>query len=556
MGTGRAGMRVVVWFAAVLKAHGALDAFGWLSNVDESVMPLCPLTSTSQAMAENLLQTNVNRNMEIAKTTSPESLHSRAYTEQLMPEVQQHLPNHQPNANLVSSFVQDRAQKKICIPEIIPSFHAAFGMSLLAMLCVGLLCWMLVISCEIPEEAQASQNVEPVSVPSPNMSSIGKPHSDRKSKPILKCLDGLRTFLVTWIILSHMDGLPAGVGNHWPVHYFFVLSGFIMFYVVEGKRSQFDWRAGRAFVARRVARLCPVYFLALLWMAAAGYRRGENLHPFSAWLAQALLLQSLFPLEICGMTWNFRLDYGGNTVGWFTSASVLLSICFPLLYNHRSFHSGLRSTLYLLFAVLLVRSFIPLITFNFMYMHSWVLLRLPEYVAGMLSAQLCTQMPQSVVEWKGWGLIFDGSLLLGAGIVAAVLHSHDPRLVLSRQGHGDYFLTGIFCLTCIAACCAADSSTDKHQGLLHKVFSSWPMASMAEYSFSAYIMQTAVSKTLPSLFKTHAGDVVWKLIGIWILGIMVTCVLERPVLRLVERRLAGCSTSPRISNGGKRPIFQ
>jgi peptidoglycan/LPS O-acetylase OafA/YrhL len=542
----RVKLNGVLLFITVIKANSAHDAFGWLSDVAESVMPLCSITSAPDALGENLLQTG--KAMEIVKAATAASLHLHVPSPQLTPDAQQNL---QLSANLISSQeTNGTRQNNLCIPELVPSFHAAFGMTLLGMLCVGLACWMLVISCESPEETQGP--VGSVHPPSGDLNS--KPQSNRKSRPILKSLDGLRTFLVTWIILYHMDGLPAAGGSHWPVHYFFVLSGFILFYVVGGKRAQFDFHAGRAFVARRLARLCPVYFLALFWMAAAVHYRGEDLRPFTSWVAQGFFLQSLFPFQICGMEYNFRVDWGGNTVGWFTSASVLLSICFPILYNHRSFHSGFRGTFYSLFAIVLFRSFIPLVTGNFMCMHSWVLLRLPEYAAGMLSAQLCNEMPKSMVEWKGWALIFDGSLLAVAAIVKTVASSHDLRLMTSRSCHGDYFLTGVFCLTCIAARFAAESSTDR--GLLHRLFSSRPMASMAEYSFSAYIIQTAVTKTVPILFKTHTADVMCKLVAIWIFGVIVTHSLERPVLRLVEQRLANRIMSPYICIGSKRQIRQ
>jgi len=544
MESGRAKLSRILFLVIILKAHGAPETFGWLSDVAYAIRPSCSITSSTEEIGENLLQTT--RNVAKAKTASLDGLHSHVHSKQAMFDLQRQSPSPKLNENLLSlSPAQDPTQRQLCIPEFVPSFHVAFGMTLLGMLCVGLLSWMLVISCENSTETPCAQ-----AAPAPRPDKNSTPQGDRTSRPILKSLDGLRTFLVSWIILYHMDGLPSSVGSHWPVHYFFVLSGFIMFYVVEGKRAHFDFRAGRAFVVRRLARLCPVYFLALLWMAAIMYHHGENLRPFSAWPAQSIFLQSLFPLEICGMGWDHRLDYGGNTVGWFTSASVLLSFCFPLLYNARP-QSGFHGTFYVLFAVVLVRSFIPLITNNFIFMHPWVVMRLPEYVAGMLAAQLCGVMPKHVSEWKGWGLVFDGSLFFGAAVVAALVHSHDPRLAVSRTCHGDYFLTSIFCVTCIAARFAAEPSEEKIQGLLYKLFSSRPMTSMAEFSFSAYIVQTAVSKTVPNFLGGHAGDVMSKIIAIWILGVVVTHVLERPILRIVEQRLQSRGMLTRVSGGSK-----
>lgn len=71
----------------------------------------------------------------------------------------------------------------------------------------------------------------------------------------------LRTLLAVNVILLHIFGIPA-LGNY-SVHFFFVLSGFLMTYVMC-ENYHFDIRGVKLFWANRFLRLYPIYWLLLL----------------------------------------------------------------------------------------------------------------------------------------------------------------------------------------------------------------------------------------------------------------------------------------------------
>lgn len=71
----------------------------------------------------------------------------------------------------------------------------------------------------------------------------------------------LRTLLAINVILLHIFGIPA-LGNY-SVHFFFILSGFLMTYVMC-ENYHFDARGIKLFWVNRFLRLYPIYWLLLL----------------------------------------------------------------------------------------------------------------------------------------------------------------------------------------------------------------------------------------------------------------------------------------------------
>merc|ERR1719262_1668002 len=127
----------------------------------------------------------------------------------------------------------------------------------------------------------------------------------RPKKPNLDVLDGMRTLLVTYVILMHYPkNIPFGLGNMvvmgWPMQFFFVLSGFILYYVNEDKYERFGFGSGAKLVTRRLVRLIPLYQVAIVVEYMTAVARGLNGRPFIAWPIHALFMQTFFSLKVCG----------------------------------------------------------------------------------------------------------------------------------------------------------------------------------------------------------------------------------------------------------------
>jgi peptidoglycan/LPS O-acetylase OafA/YrhL len=368
----------------------------------------------------------------------------------------------------------------------------------------------------------------------------------QKSRPKMDALDGLRTVLVTYTILHHQAAwMPWWLHavfrvGHWSMQFFFVLSGFVLFYVAEGKLSSYNRCAGFALAARRLARLLPAYFIALLWLYALAYFRIVAGMPFLAWPLQALCVQTLLPVKVCGPIevdprWDGAnyMHFAANYVGWFTSAVVLLSLCFPLLFNGTR-GWGARSTYALLASVVILRSVPTLLHEQLptrgegLDLYVFAPLRLLEFLAGMLSAQLCSTMTSSTLAWTGWGWVFDVALAVGVMWPFAAPSAEPP--------HGDFFLVAVFCLACIAARGAVEAAQGGVvSGLLGPALSSGVLVWLAERSFAAYILQVPVRYSLPNSWMVHA----WPLhcVITWLVGLLCCAVVEKPIRDAMETLL-------------------
>eukprot|EP00927_Polykrikos_kofoidii_P035071 TRINITY_DN29647_c0_g1_i1.p1 TRINITY_DN29647_c0_g1~~TRINITY_DN29647_c0_g1_i1.p1 ORF type:complete len:532 (+),score=45.60 TRINITY_DN29647_c0_g1_i1:179-1774(+) len=420
-----------------------------------------------------------------------------------------------------------------CIPEQFDSLSSAAAAALVAMIFVTMVCAFLAIL----------GGARPASGGGGGAGGGAQRRSSGRGK--IDCLDSLRVLLVSYVILFHQCDAFGVIGRlifvgHWPMQFFTVLMGFVTFRNYA-RCVSIDLPMAAAYVARRLGRLCPAYFLALVWCMGLAASGVITARPYLAYPAQALFLQSFLPLKVCGpvevdITWagaNY-LQYGGNYVGWFTTVAVICAACFPILFNVRP-RGGTKYVAMVLAAVLLLRS-LPLISFQRVLpvfghgldFHVFMPFRLLEYIAGMLFAQLEEEAADTQRAWCGWGIVSD---LCVWGIVTIVILI---VTVFGQDGpsHGDFMLTGIFGLHALSC---SFSRNLRQQGVIDIMLSSSRLSSFAQFSYGAFILQVPVRYSLalvPSLSPFIFP--VAHLICCWIVGAVATVVLEGPCSRLVD----------------------
>lgn len=431
-----------------------------------------------------------------------------------------------------------------CLPDPVGSFSAAMVLSVALMTMIAALVWILAAIPEAASRMPLQHLGSRLSASSPLL------HGSARR---LDVLDGLRTVLVLYIVIYHVRwALPPMLApwfsqGHWAVQFFFVLSGFVA--AISARDQNIGMDAARTMTVRRLTRLCPAYFLALLGVAAVAYCRGGG-EPFLAWPLQALMLQSLMPVKICGAVdaghWsqNF-LPYSANGTGWFVSAIVIVSLCFPLLHNARP-RGGFKFTLATLVLVIAARAVPTLLTIEgWCPFDAYVFapVRLLEFAAGMLSAQLYKEMPNAAVEFQGWDWIFDASLCAAAVPIWFLGHWHSWATV--EGSHGDFFLTGIFCLTCVAARGMAEpqhkaaESEEKMGSPLAALLSSSVLVKPALYSYQAYVYQEIFISVLGIQTPATIARFWWLPVPLtWAAAVVSVHLLEEPLKQCVEARLA------------------
>jgi len=346
----------------------------------------------------------------------------------------------------------------------------------------------------------------------------------------LDSLDGLRTIFVAHTVLFHLGVLGIAQIGHFPMHLFFVLSGFINVYVSEGRVEQFGVRSGLLAVTRRLARLLPAYQFALLWAIAISFVWPElqKPEPWSAWPQSAMLTRTLY----CGPS-----DVGANGPGWFTMNIMWCSILFPLIFNILPRNAMITAVL--LAATLFGRSSPTLLGYGRDFYVSPIF-RLLEFVAGMLGARLFAAMP-SWSGWSHWGWIFDACLIgMCAGPYAFKIYHPDTRVP-----HSDFLVTGPCVLLCMAARGAAEAMAkgDVKGFYIGRLAGVFPLLWLAEYSFAAYIVEIPAFRTVWAAFRYfrifHSPNAarVCQFLASWVAGILVTKLVEKPAATFFEQLL-------------------
>ena len=154
------------------------------------------------------------------------------------------------------------------------------------------------------------------------------------AKPRLPALDGIRAVAVGLVIAVHAGApVPGDLG----VSLFFVLSGFLITWLLLLEHQETGAVSLRAFYFRRFLRIVPAYavFLALSWTA-------DTLlgSPWPPHLATAALTYTV-------NYWNIWIGHHHGTIGhaWSLSVEEQFYLCWPPLFIWAAARKRLRETL-------------------------------------------------------------------------------------------------------------------------------------------------------------------------------------------------------------------
>jgi peptidoglycan/LPS O-acetylase OafA/YrhL len=231
------------------------------------------------------------------------------------------------------------------------------------------------------------------------------------ANPRLEALTTLRFFAALHVVIFHLqvEGILTG-GTWWyrnlagigyaGVDFFFVLSGFILVYTYGGPALD-----SRRFWQARFARIYPAYLVSLVVAAPFFFQAVQtNYIPFFAWSQHHLAWACILTLTLL-QSWNPQAALAWNPVCWSLSVEAFFYSFFPLLLGWTKRVS--RGRLVVAIAACCGISFA--ISLAYLLVHPdglakvnsgettllWKnilsfnpLIRLPEFVAGMLTARL------------------------------------------------------------------------------------------------------------------------------------------------------------------------
>lgn len=244
----------------------------------------------------------------------------------------------------------------------------------------------------------------------------------------LDALTGLRFVAALFVFIEHAqlhfptEGIRLNAVGGTAVAFFYVLSGFILTYVYQGR---LDRRGIGKFYYTRWARIWPLHFvclLAFLWLAWRNPFAGPWTNDLRLFV-HLVLLQSWVPDS------KFVLDFNG--VAWSISTEMAFYFAFPLLLLVRQRTLGVLYTLIGVFSVvgaLVANSYYradpaQVETINAM-LHFNPLFRIFEFATGMMVGRLfLSGAHQRLARFSlPWQSLIEVAAL--AGIVASYLFFH------------------------------------------------------------------------------------------------------------------------------------
>jgi len=317
------------------------------------------------------------------------------------------------------------------------------------------------------------------------------------------------------------------------------------------KHDTYDLKTWKPYAANVLARFTPGNSMALILLFLCSERRA----PLVAWPVQALFLSSALEALPSQVSPFQAFWLSGNYVCWFTSAIVMGALVLPLFYNLRPQQKPTH-IMVVLAAVISLRALVeygygllPIIQTD-----ANVVVRLLEIIAGALTAQLATAVPPSLLQWQGWGWVFDGviciTLLLNKCVVMQGWLMGIPSEVQTLPLWTTHCMLVLMPIVIFSAFAAAQNGLPS-SGLLGRCLAYKPLSSMAKYSFGAYIYQVLAARVMAILLSRFHSDhddasgcirtlMEWAPIGLSLLFAFVSeHFLEKHIRSMVQKRIRG-----------------
>jgi peptidoglycan/LPS O-acetylase OafA/YrhL len=239
------------------------------------------------------------------------------------------------------------------------------------------------------------------------------------------------------------------------VSYFFVLSGFVMSIAHHNKNI-----SPIKYYKARVARIYPVYFVALIAMSFYLFLMKEL--KATDFLLSLFAIQAWFPLYALAI----------NYPAWSLSVEFFFYFMFPFILKSGKRNIYISAIIFWIFIQAFLLFINPKDTFNHNLSHYFPLLHLNEFLAGVAAGFLYMEKKEKWQRNYDWVLV---GLFLLFMIVLSLIPRH-----LSPSFHD-----GLLCIFFVPAIVLLALNTGK----ITRIFNKKPFVFLGEISYSMYILQ-------------------------------------------------------------------
>ena len=415
----------------------------------------------------------------------------------------------------------------------------------------------------------------------------------------IPALDGLRGLAVLLVIWCHIRGFTFDSSTEWLLEFkaasgfiglylFFILSGFLLFLpYARALLSQSKWPDARRFYTRRVLRIIPVYYTALLVLIAlamVGSRWHVVVPPVPG--KQALLFLFALFHDMRQDSWAFML--GTNTPLWSLAVEWQYYLVLPFLalglraLHRRAGNKGLVAGLLGLMVYALIVRAIAAATFYSFGFPNVLQIRGPMGLAlalaygmngkylelfalGMLAsvAYIATEMPtgsamrgtsrgragQAGRAMKIATLVTSVCLLVvlpvnlvwlhSAGLIPTPVHAYVGRWPQEAAGAWAWSVAGPW----LSGVCMAGLLIGTLLGPIwfRRLWTWYPLRLVGLISYSLYVWHALIQRVMDPYWTAHwkTAPAIWYVLAYILILILVGIAsyrfIERPFLRLRKR---------------------
>ncbi len=344
-------------------------------------------------------------------------------------------------------------------------------------------------------------------------------------------MDGWRAISILMVLASHSEELPGFSGQklaslfplafdgNLGVRFFFVISGFLITYLLIQEHDRLGEISLRNFYARRALRILPVYLLYLAVVACLQFFTKLHQAPIT-WIGDLTFTTNFLPRgPISGHLWSLAVE---------EQFYLIWPVTFIWLGGHKKLAPWVFATpilLAILCRMVKQAGLVPWVLHPLFHMHS-SLVNFDSLDVGCMLAFLLARHRQTAMAWLSGGKKY-AAMILGFLLVALPtmnLPGLLPLLIptgplLQAAGFGTLLLTSVL-----------------HPGSFKPL--NWPLiAQVGILSYSIYIWQQIFSIGPQSY---GLSNVWWLSFPGWLLlaflaGVTSYYGLERPLLKLRAR---------------------
>lgn len=330
----------------------------------------------------------------------------------------------------------------------------------------------------------------------------------------IKGLDGLRAISVMLVIMSHAEGWQAlgitssavrtALSAQAGVNVFFVLSGFLITYLLIKEQEATGKVDIIAFIKRRALRIFPLYYLAIFFLMYMDYTSKANIPNCSFGYALTYTI-NFYPKECA---------YSAMSHFWSLSVEEHFYLFWPLI-----FCLGKKTAL--LTAIVVATACVVIGTSAFpdtqrFYMNRWTFPAMLPILAGCILAFICT-LPRLV------NIIADKSSS-GILLIAILCGLATPAFVSSD----------VIWLT--AVCALVLYIFHNQNSLLVKILEFKPLAVLGVISYGLYVWQGVFTGNGP--YRAGGAFPPALNVGVWLTFVVAPLsyvFFEKPIMRLKRR---------------------